>query len=59
VVQPEDPANALIALMEHPELATSLGRRSRKLALKHDLDLMIQRYQEVLEEALGCSPNRP
>ena len=57
LLQSRDPANAMIALMEHPELANRLGRRSRKLALKHDLDLMTRRYQNVLEEAFGCSPN--
>ncbi len=55
LLQAEDPANAMIALMEHPELAIRLGRRSRKLALKHDLDLMIHRYQEVLVEAVESS----
>ena len=55
LLQPEDPANAMIALMEHPELATRLGKRSRKLALRYDLDLMIRRYQEVLVEAVGST----
>jgi glycosyltransferase involved in cell wall biosynthesis len=59
LLHPEDAANALIALMEHPELAGRLGRRSRKLALKHDLDLMTRRYQKVLEEAFGCSRPAP
>jgi glycosyltransferase involved in cell wall biosynthesis len=58
LLQPEDAANAMIALMEHPELASRLGRRSRKLALKHDLDLMTHRYQKVLEEVFGGSPKR-
>ncbi len=55
LLQPQDPANAMIALMEHPELAIRLGKRSRKLALKHDLELMIRRYQEVLVEAVGST----
>lgn len=55
LLQPEDPANAIVALMEHPELAARLGKRSRKLALKHDLDLMIHRYQEVLAGAVGST----
>ncbi len=55
LLQSEDPANALIALMEHPELAIRLGKRSRKLALKYDLDLMIRRYQEVLVEAVAST----
>ncbi len=59
LLHPEDAANAMIALMENPELARRLGRRSRKLALRHDLDLMTHRYQKVLEEAFGCSRSAP
>jgi len=51
VLRPEQTYKALSDLREDPSLSFRLGRRSRKLARRFDLDSMMRRYEEVLIEA--------
>lgn len=56
VLHPEETGWGLIRLLEDPELARRLGRRSRQIAVRrYDVERMIGRYQAVLLEALDAS----
>jgi glycosyltransferase involved in cell wall biosynthesis len=46
---------ALRDLLHHPALRSRLGRRSRQLALRHDVGPMIRGYEDVLRRALRAS----
>lgn len=54
LVSPVDPlrtANALHDLMSEPALCRALGQRSRHLARRYDVEPMVRRYEQVLEDA--------
>jgi glycosyltransferase involved in cell wall biosynthesis len=51
VLRPEQTYKALSDLRQDPGLGRRLGRRSRKLAQRFDIDKMMKRYEEVLVEA--------
>ena len=46
---------ALRDLMHHPALRHRLGRRSRRLALRHDVESMIRRYEAVMTRVLAVA----
>jgi glycosyltransferase involved in cell wall biosynthesis len=52
VLHPEETARALGQLQWDIDLRRRLGRRSRRLALRHDVGAMVRKYQSVLVEAL-------
>lgn len=51
VLRPEQTYKALSDLCHNLSLSRRLGRRSRKLAGRFDIDQMMRRYEEVLVEA--------
>jgi glycosyltransferase involved in cell wall biosynthesis len=62
LVGPLDPyrtAMALGNLLRHDGLCQTLGRRSRQLALRHDVNAMVRQYERVLRTAFASSRRRP
>jgi glycosyltransferase involved in cell wall biosynthesis len=55
LLDPHQAQLALRDLLHHPALRRRLGSRSRRLALRHDVRPMIQRYEEVLTRALAAA----
>ena len=51
VLRPEQTFKALAELRHDPGLSKQLGRRSRKLARRFDIDQMMHSYEQVLEAA--------
>ena len=50
---------ALRDLFARPALRARLGRRSRALARGHDVDEMVRRYEQVIEDALADARSGP
>jgi L-malate glycosyltransferase len=58
VLRPEQTYKALSDLLQDPGLGRRLGRRSRKLARRFDIDKMMGRYEEILVEAYESAATR-
>jgi len=51
-LRPEQTSQALSELRRSQELRCRLGRRSRQLARRYDVDRMMRRYEAVIIDAL-------
>ncbi len=56
VMHPEETANALARLMRDDKCRRDLGRRSRQLGMRYDVDKMVRKYEAVLLRVLGGEP---
>ncbi|HEY6421602.1 MAG TPA: glycosyltransferase [Candidatus Binataceae bacterium] len=55
VLDPGETCDALADLLGSPELAMRLGARSRRLAIRYDVERMVRGYESVLLDALAQS----
>ncbi|HEY6421608.1 MAG TPA: glycosyltransferase [Candidatus Binataceae bacterium] len=55
VLHPEETARAMYELLASRELSSRLGKRSRKLAARYDVNRMVRRYESVLLDALSST----
>jgi glycosyltransferase involved in cell wall biosynthesis len=56
LVGPLDPLRTALALqdlLDHEGLRRQLGRRSRRLAMRHSVDVMVRRYERTLRAAFA------
>lgn len=59
VLHPEETARAMYDLLASRELCNRLGKRSRKLAARYDVNRMVRRYESVLLDTLKSTASEP